>query len=101
MSRYSKTKTKTFDITSQYDDRAGNVSAYNTTLYKVVPETNSDIYVITQEGDRLDLLATQYYNDSHLWWFIARVNNLNTMNIPAGTSLRIPISTEHAAEKTI
>ena len=96
MSRYSKTKTKTFDITSQYDDRAGNVSAYNTTLYKVVPETNSDIYVITQEGDRLDLLADNFYGDSSLWWFIASVNNISTMNVEAGLSLRIPSAIEDA-----
>jgi len=31
-----------------------------------------------------------------MWWFVARVNNLKTMNIVAGTSLRIPIDTEFA-----
>jgi len=31
-----------------------------------------------------------------LWWFIARVNNLKTMNIPAGTKLRIPVLTDNA-----
>ena len=46
--------------------------------------------------DRCDNLASRFYNDSTLWWFIARVNNLKTMNVPAGTSLRIPISQENA-----
>jgi nucleoid-associated protein YgaU len=58
---------------------------------------NTDMYVITQEGDRLDNLANEYYKDPNLWWFIARVNNLSTMNVPAGTSLRIPSSTTDAA----
>ena len=58
--------------------------------------SNDDFYVITQAGDRLDNLAFRFYNNPHLWWFIARVNNLKTMNVPAGTSLRIPISTENA-----
>ena len=74
-----------------------NRSKYNTTLYREVPEKNSDILLITQEGDRLDNLASEYYNDPNLWWFIARVNNLSTMNVPAGTSLRIPSSTTYAA----
>ena len=99
MSRYNKTTTKRVNLTSQYHDRGGEVSTYDTTLYNVVPETNSDLYVITQEGDRLDLLAAQYYNNPHLWWYIARVNYLTTMNIPAGTRLRIPISTRYAGEK--
>ena len=83
MPRYRTTQIKT----------KNNRSKYNTTLYREVPEKNSDILLITQEGDRLDNLASEYYNDPNLWWFIARANNLKTMNIPAGTSLRIPIST--------
>ena len=36
------------------------------------------------------------FGDSSLWWFVARVNNLTTNNIPAGTSLRIPATTVDA-----
>ena len=85
MNRYGKTNTK---------DRK-----FNTTLYEKVHLRNDDIYVITQEGDRLDSLAHEYYNNPHLWWFIGRANNIYTMNVPAGTSLRIPISTELARGK--
>jgi len=85
MDRYGKTNTK---------DRK-----FNTTLYEKVHLRNDDIYVITQEGDRLDSLAHEYYNNPHLWWFIGRANNIYTMNVPAGTSLRIPISTELARGK--
>ena len=69
---------------------------YATTIYKKVEEKNTDSYFIAQEGDRCDNLAFRFYGDSSLWWFIARVNNLTTNNIPAGTSLRIPIDTRDA-----
>ena len=69
---------------------------YTTTVYKKVIEKNSDSYFITQEGDRCDNLANRFYGDPSLWWFIARVNNLTTNNIPAGTSLRIPANTQDA-----
>ena len=68
----------------------------STTLYNSIPHKEEDIWVVTQYGDRLDLIANQFYGDPNLWWFIARVNNLKTNNIPAGTSLRIPSSTKHA-----
>ena len=51
-----------------------------------VEEKNTDSYFIATEGDRCDNLANRFYGDSTLWWFIARVNNLTTNNIPAGTS---------------
>ena len=73
-----------------------NKKSFDTTIYKEVPEKDTDEYFIAQEGDRCDNLANQFYGDSTLWWFIARVKNLQTMNIPAGTSLRIPISIENA-----
>ena len=41
-------------------------------------------------------LAFEFYNDSSLWWFIAQTNNLSTMNVPKGTSLRISFNTSFA-----
>ena len=73
-----------------------NMKSYRTTIYNKVPEQNSDLHLISTEGDRCDSLAYEYYKDAKLWWFIARVNNLKTNNIPAGTKLRIPSSTELA-----
>ena len=69
---------------------------YDTTYYPRVPLSNNDLYVISQEGDRLDNLSQQFYGNPNFWWFIARINNLSTMNVPPGTSLRIPVSLEHA-----
>ena len=85
---------------ARYKDTSKNVknkkSYYSTTVYSKVPEKNSDSYFTAQEGDRCDNLAFRFYGDSTLWWFIARTNNLKTMNIPAGTSLRIPANTKDA-----
>ena len=86
MARYENTK----------KPRKNKKSYYATTVYKKVEEKNSDSYFITQEGDRCDNLANRFYGDSSLWWFIARVNNLTTNNIPAGTSLRIPANIQDA-----
>ena len=61
-----------------------------TKFYDKVPASDNDIYVITQEGDRFDLLADQFYGNSNMWWFIARANNMKFNNIPVGTTLRIP-----------
>ena len=81
MSRYNRTR-----IRSSFGEKP---KSYKTTIYKKVEETDDDIYVITQAGDRLDTIAHQFYGDSHLWWFIAKVNNLNSMNVPVGIRLRI------------
>tara|TARA_R100000234_G_C4868968_1_gene122472 strand:+ start:13 stop:282 length:270 start_codon:yes stop_codon:yes gene_type:complete len=76
--------------------KKNNKKYYQTTIYNKVDEKNSDSYFLSQEGDRCDNLASRFYGDSSLWWFIAKVNNLTTNNIPAGTSLRIPNNTNDA-----
>ena len=72
---------------------------YGTTIYDKVEEKDTDIFVVTQEGDRLDNLAFQFYGNPHLWWFIAQANNLNKMNLEAGMQLRIPMSNDNAKGK--
>ena len=72
------------------------------TKYPEVPFNENDIYVITTQGDRYDLLSQQYYGDQTLWWIIAIANvgdytsevPLNSLFIPVGTQLRIPISVQ-------
>ncbi len=68
----------------------------STTLYSNIPESDNDLYVISQYGDRLDQLANQYYGDVTLWWYIAKANHLKFMTIPPGTRLRIPHSVQFA-----
>ena len=90
MDRYENTKLV------QKTKNNTKITSRATTIYSSIPESDNDIYVITQYGDRLDLLAHQYYNDTSLWLYIAKANNLKIMNIPEGTSLRIPGSTTYA-----
>ena len=66
------------------------------TKYPLVPFNANDIYVATEFGDRLDLLAHQFYGDVNLWWYIAKANGLKFMTIAPGTSLRVPGSTDYA-----
>jgi len=47
---------------------------YINVKYPEITKTSNDIYVYTAQGDRYDLLALQYYNDSDLWWVISRAN---------------------------
>ena len=76
--------------------KENNVTYYKTTIFDKVPKSNDDVYVLTQSGDRLDLLAYQFYGDISLWWYIARANNLFTLNVPENIQLRIPGSTQYA-----
>lgn len=66
---------------------------YRDSKYPAIPLSTSDIYVITVDGDRYDLLANQYYNDSTLWWIISIANSFlpqNSIFIPRGSQIRIP-----------
>ena len=83
MSRYEDTKI----IRTNTTDRKQSVKGLATTIYTQIPKRDSDIYLITQAGDRLDLLATQFYNDPSLWWYIAQANNLSAMNLEPNTSI--------------
>jgi hypothetical protein len=40
---------------------------YKTINLPKIKESLNDIYIITKDGDRLDLLAKKYYKDSDLW----------------------------------
>jgi hypothetical protein len=63
------------------------------TKYPDVPLSYDDVYVYTDEGDRLDILAQQYYQDPTLWWIISIANpqlKQGSYYIPIGSQLRIP-----------
>jgi phage tail protein X len=70
-----------------------NQQVYKTaTLPDAVPSID-DIYVMTTPGDRLDLLAYQYYGNQSYWWIIANANpdvKKGTMALDGGIQLRIP-----------
>ena len=61
--------------------------------YPNIPLTETDVYVITTIGDRLDLLAYTYYKNPEHWWVISAANNninKGSMFLTPGTQLRIP-----------
>jgi hypothetical protein len=83
---------------ARYDNRtilktSQDASYFRGKFYPNIPLSESDIYVITTIGDRLDYLAYTYYRDSELYWIIAAANNNITKGllfpIP-GIQLRIP-----------
>ncbi|RLG71784.1 MAG: hypothetical protein DRO11_03690 [Methanobacteriota archaeon] len=59
----------------------------------VIEESDSDIVVIAQKGDRLDTYANKYYGRRpDLWWVIAQRNNMDwpdTEMVP-GLEITIP-----------
>lgn len=61
-------------------------------LYPKIKPNDNDMYIISQQSDRLDILANKYYNDESLWWIIAVANNLNdaSLSIQPGIQMRIP-----------
>ena len=67
-------------------------TVYKSKRLKNIPLKNDDIYVATQTGDRLDLLANQYYGSPAYWWIIANANNIHDgkLGLKDGTILRIP-----------
>lgn len=87
MSRYSR-----INVIETPKENNG-VRFYSTTTYPKIPLSENDIYVLTGDKDRLDLLANQFYGDSNLWWVISAANTdlpQNSLNLPEGTQLRIP-----------
>ena len=66
------------------------VSYYSTDYGNYKEETNADVYVITEQGDRLDQLANQFYGSVHDWHIIAEANNLTGLNLEPGIRIRIP-----------
>ena len=64
-----------------------------TVKYPDIPLSFNDIYAYTDEGDRFDILAQNFYGDSSLWWVISIANpqfDQGSMFPPLGVQIRIP-----------
>lgn len=82
--RYQYNKTiKTSATGSQY---------YINNVYPEIPLSSEDSYVICTLGDRMDLLALDFYGDTSFWWIIASANALpgDSLYLEPGLQLRIP-----------
>ena len=66
---------------------------YVNNIYPDIPVSPNDNYVITTLGDRLDLIAHDFYGDSGLWWIIASANALpgDSLYPEPGMQIRIPV----------
>ena len=67
---------------------------YTTILYPEISPSIDDIYLLTEVGDRLDILANTYYQDTSLWWVIAKANpdkiRRDGLLLKPGIQIRIP-----------
>ena len=73
--------------------KQNNTPSYVTVKYPEIPKEFTDIYVYTTQGDRYDLLANTYYENSSLWWIISTANyeaSYDSLIPPIGTQIRIP-----------
>ena len=69
---------------------------YNTVFYPEVGARESDVYVETEFGDRLDSLAFQFYGDVTLYWIISIRNpnkvNFGSLFLTPGSIIAIPVN---------
>ena len=76
------------------------VQYLNRIEYPAIPIRDSDIFITTVVGERLENIAYQYYNDGSLWWIIAKANGLNDAVIAnADKKIRIPTQIESILKK--
>ena len=83
MNRYRFTKIKK-DTTEGFQHRV-------ITEYPIITPKNSDRIYYSKQGERWDNIAYKFYQDTSLWWIIARANNQSESiyTIP-GKEYRIP-----------
>ena len=77
---------------NRYEFSKQEQKRYKTTVLPTIEKTFEDRYIFSREGDRLDLLAYEFYGDSRNWIILALANNLGkgTLIVPPGIQLRIP-----------
>ena len=75
---------------TKYQDKGDQY--YLNNIYPEIPLSENDNYVIATLGDRLDLLAFDFYGDTSFWWVIASANALtgDSLYLEPGLQIRIP-----------
>ena len=67
---------------------------YLNTILPEIPLSREDTYIITQDGDRLDNLSFEFYNDTQFWWVILAANpnklRKDSYHVALGEQIRIP-----------
>ena len=79
------------------------VRYYKNLKYPPIPLSVNDIYVLTVIGDRLDLLARQFYGSVDLWWVISLANmekiKRDSFALKPGIEIRIPTNIRHVQKQ--
>jgi len=85
--RYSETKIKI---------NKNGKRVMESTLYPIIERKDTDIYIRSKRGDRLDLYALTYYGNTQYWVIIAMANQLGhgTLCVPGDIQIRIPMDTK-------
>lgn len=89
-----------FATTPIYDLGGDNV-VFGLMQPAVVQSDSDELWTVPSAGvPRMDLLSSNFYGTTHLWWVIASVNNIldPLVSVPAGTRIRIPTKVRLAAE---
>ena len=71
-----------------------DVRYYKPRIIPNVPIKDTDIFVYPLYGDRFDTIAQRYYNDSNLWWIIAKANEISNGKISPDPLKKLRIPTE-------
>ena len=76
---------------------------YRIARYPEIPISALDLYIQTQIGDRLDILASKYYKDNQLWWIISVANpdiiRRDSLYLNPGLEIRIPANVNTIIER--
>ena len=87
-----------FQKLSKKKDKINKKEYFKQVNYPTIPHTINGIYLKTKIGDRLDILANKYYNDSQLWWVISIANpdiiRRDSITLNPGLEIRIPTNLE-------
>lgn len=98
-SRYETSHIIPNSTKTESDGTIRTVRRLETTIYPNFEELFADdTYIQSQDGDRLDLLAKEFYGDEIFWHVIAKANNIGkgTLAIEPGIIIRIPYYDDYA-----
>lgn len=101
-SRYDTATIVTNSKKTETDGNVRYIRRLSSIMYPVF-STGDDTKILSQEGDRLDLLAKEFYGDEKLWYVIAKANNLGkgSFNVPSGRVITIPFYEEYSGIRTL
>ena len=71
-----------------------NIRYYKPRIVPNIPIKDTDIFAYPIYGDRYDTMAQRYYENSNLWWIIAKANEISDGRIAPDPLVKLRIPTE-------